>query len=202
MYRSIKFAAIHDVARAVEEEAVEAALMERAGRRRSTRAGGDLKQRRGTKGGVGGTTIKDLVRRRSSLARRFTVTPPGPQAGFQVPREGDSADISNSGGVVETVEDGVPTIQGGDANTTNPRRPPVRPVQPQADPALLWSAGGGGGGSHRDNRQPVPPAALHAPMGPTGTSGRSALMLRLSRKTADQVGEQDVARAPPATEQQ
>lgn len=40
VYRAIKFAAIHDVARDVEAEAVEAALRERFGRRRSTLAHG------------------------------------------------------------------------------------------------------------------------------------------------------------------
>jgi hypothetical protein len=34
VYRSIKFAAVHDVAREIEEEAVEAAIRQRAGRRR------------------------------------------------------------------------------------------------------------------------------------------------------------------------
>jgi hypothetical protein len=37
----VQFAAVHDVARAVEEEAVEAALRERSSRRRSTAAGLD-----------------------------------------------------------------------------------------------------------------------------------------------------------------
>jgi hypothetical protein len=68
VYRSIKFAAIHDVARVLEEEAVAAALMERAGRHRSkltplARDVGGHKPR-GPKG-------VDLAHRRASLAGRF-----------------------------------------------------------------------------------------------------------------------------------
>jgi hypothetical protein len=68
VYRSIKFAAIHDVARVLEEEAVEAALMERAGRHRSTPLARDVggHKPRGPKGA-------DLAHRRASLAGRFAV---------------------------------------------------------------------------------------------------------------------------------
>lgn len=55
VYRSIKFAAVHEVARQVEEEAVEAAMLERARGPRSAR----------------GEALVPKQRRRSSLAARF-----------------------------------------------------------------------------------------------------------------------------------
>lgn len=95
VYRSIRLAAVHDVARAVEEEAVEAALRERSSRRRSTAAGLDPgRSRRGSNSApdsedpradrssshrpvpplaaIGrAASAKHLVHRRSSLASRF-----------------------------------------------------------------------------------------------------------------------------------
>lgn len=77
VFRSVKFAAIHNLARLAEEDAVEAALLERFSRRRSTTPSGSsvdyVSPRRSSNLSQGSlrTTGSQVARRRSSIAERF-----------------------------------------------------------------------------------------------------------------------------------